>query len=598
MIYYNPLNKKCKSITGGIRQHEKLELKVFGESKEPCLLVLNKDGCEAQCLTMQNTSYGWKIQIQLDEVGLYFYHFRIGGKNAGVGKFRNLEFNDKIRAYQITVYSSEYNTPDWFKGGVMYQIFPDRFNKIGEIPIEEDKILHENWLDTPEFRPNDKGKILNNDFFGGNFKGICDKLPYLKNLYISTIYLNPIFKANSNHRYDTGDFKKVDSLLGDLKDFKNLLEQARKYDIRIILDGVFNHTGDDSLYFNKYGKYDSLGAYQSKNSPYYSWYNFTDFPNKYDSWWGIDILPAVNEMSSYCDFITGDDGVLYYWMKFGLGGFRLDVADELPTAFLRKIRRAIKSVDPEGIVIGEVWEDASNKISYGERRAYFQGQELDSVMNYPLKDAIINYLQTQNTTFLRETIAMLIDNYPKQSLDCLMNILGTHDTYRILTALGGVPARNKEEMSKISLNNEQYTQAVEKLKIAAVLQFTMFGVPSIYYGDEAGMEGYSDPFCRRCFDWNNVNIDLNIHYSKLGKIRSKYSVFKDGEYNEVFADNNCIVYERRNEEQVVCVCVNLGKKSYGLKFSDKMYDLINSGNGFLKFDLQPNSYAILGNLNI
>ena len=364
------------------------------------------------------------------------------------------------------------------------------------------------------------------------------------------------------------------------------------------MDGVFNHTGDDSLYFNKYGRYPSIGAYQSKESPYAEWYRFIHFPDRYECWWGIDILPAVNELSSYDEFITGENGVLEYWMRRGLGGFRLDVADELPPRFLRHVRSAIKSADPNGIVIGEVWEDASNKISYGERRAYFQGQELDSVMNYPLKEAIIQFVRSKNTKLFRETVCMLLDHYPKCSLDCLMNILGTHDTVRILTALGGVLAFDKEEMNELRLTREQYAIAVERLKAAALLQFTLFGVPSIYYGDETGTEGYSDPFCRKCLDWERIDEELHAHYARLGKIRGAYGVFREGEYKEVFADEHCVVFERRGEREVVCVCVNLGGGRYGLNFSGDMYDLMNEKAPMRTAQIEPNSWAVYGNIDI
>lgn len=595
MIYYNPLNKKCKSITGGIRQYDKFTLKLYSVCADPCLLVLRKDGGETKYLPMENTSYGWSIDLSLEETGLYFYHFRIGDKNAGAGKFRDLEITESIKEYQLTIYSCDYDTPEWFKGGVMYQIFPDRFYKSGDIPIGKGKYLHENWNDTPEFRPDSRGKILNNDFFGGNLKGITEKLSYLKELNVSVIYLNPIFEAYSNHRYDTGDFKKIDPLLGSLDDFIDLIKKSADMGIRIILDGVFNHTGDDSRYFNKYGNYPEIGAYQSKDSKYYAWYNFTEYPDKYESWWGIDILPSVNELSSYDEFITGKGGVLSYWMSCGIGGFRLDVADELPPSFLRHIRSAIKSADTEGIVIGEVWEDASNKISYGKRRTYLQGQELDSVMNYPLKEGIIQFILSKDTAFLRETIMMLIDHYPKCSLDCLMNILGTHDTVRILTALGGVLAFNKEDMNNFRLTAEQYGAAIEKLKIASLLQFTLFGVPSIYYGDETGMEGYSDPFCRKCIDWENINQNLHAHYIMLGKIRKSYNVFKKGEYREIFADKHCLVYERRDESEVICVCVNMGGDRYSLNFTADMFDLLHENTAQRQVDIEPESYYIFGN---
>ena len=539
------------------------------------------------------------MQLSFSEPGLYFYWFRLGGRRAALGEDRNAGFSDSASAYQILVYRECFATPAWFKGGIMYQIFPDRFFKSGEILVEKGKWLHRDWHETPEFRPNEKGKILNNDFFGGNFRGILKKLDYLQSLHVTVIYLNPIFRAFSNHRYDTGDYMQLDPMLGSEEDFSALVSECGKRGIRLILDGVFNHTGDDSRYFNKYGTYDEIGAYQSKDSKYYSWYNFRHFPDKYDSWWGIDVLPAVNEnFPSYIDFITGENGVLRRWMKYPLGGFRLDVADELPDEFVAKIRSAVKSANGDAVVIGEVWEDASNKIAYSTRRKYFQGEELDSVMNYPLKDAIINFVVSGNTSLLRRTVGMLLDHYPKCVLDSLMNILGTHDTVRVLTALGGVCAYNKEEMAVLKLSAEQRAVATERLKIAAILLYTFFGVPCIYYGDEIGMEGYSDPFCRNPFAWDLIDEDILSHYRWLGELRSRYTVFRDGDYRELYHDDNCIVFERRKGKEAVITVANLGNNKYTLRFNGVLYNQLSGERCVDRVDIEPHHIAVYGNISI
>lgn len=598
-IYYNPLDPACKSVLGGVRQNESFTIRIFGKSDEPCIFVLQRDGCEAQSLHMQNISGGWELQLSFSEPGLYFYWFRLGGRRAALGEDRNAGFSDSASAYQILVYRECFATPAWFKGGIMYQIFPDRFFKSGEILVEKGKWLHRDWHETPEFRPNEKGKILNNDFFGGNFRGILKKLDYLQSLHVTVIYLNPIFRAFSNHRYDTGDYMQLDPMLGSEEDFSALVSECGKRGIRLILDGVFNHTGDDSRYFNKYGTYDEIGAYQSKDSKYYSWYNFRHFPDKYDSWWGIDVLPAVNEnFPSYIDFITGENGVLRRWMKYPLGGFRLDVADELPDEFIAKIRSAVKSANGDAVVIGEVWEDASNKIAYSTRRKYFQGEELDSVMNYPLKDAIINFVVSGNTSLLRRTVGMLLDHYPKCVLDSLMNILGTHDTVRVLTALGGVCAYNKEEMAVLKLSAEQRAVATERLKIAAILLYTFFGVPCIYYGDEIGMEGYSDPFCRKPFAWDLIDEDILSHYRWLGELRSRYTVFRDGDYRELYHDDNCIVFERRKGKEAVITVANLGNNKYTLRFNGVLYNQLSGERCVDRVDIEPHHIAVYGNISI
>ena len=598
-IYDNPLDEVCKSVCGGIRQNESFTIHVYGKSDEPCTFVLQKDGCEAQSLHMQNISVGWKLELSFAESGLYFYWFKLGGRRAAMGKDRNLEISEAAPAYQILVYGEDFGTPEWFKGGVMYQIFPDRFNKSGDVVLCKGKRLHENWNEMPEFRPNEQGKVLNNDFFGGNFRGIIEKLDYLKSLGVTVIYLNPIFRAYSNHRYDTGDYMQVDPMLGTEEDFAALVSACGERGIKLILDGVFNHTGDDSRYFNKYGNYDELGAYQSRDSKYYAWYNFRHFPDKYDSWWGIDVLPAVNESCpSYIDFITGENGVLRRWLRYPLGGFRLDVADELPDEFVEKIRLAVKAADEEAVVIGEVWEDASNKIAYSRRRKYFQGKELDSVMNYPLKDAIINFVVSGNTSLFRQTVGMLLDHYPKCVLDSLMNILGTHDTVRVLTALGGECAYNKEEMARLKLSDGQRAAAKEKLKIASILLYTVFGVPCLYYGDEIGMEGYSDPFCRMPFVWGNIDGELLAHYRRLGEIRARYSVFRSGVYRELYSDDNCIVFERRQGKEVAVTVVNMGGNKYTLRYEGILYDLLQGGVFADKINVSPFQCAIFGNIEL
>lgn len=624
-IYFNPLDSFCKTKIGAIREGENLqfnlicvkeevEASVRGDEKglffaklpaledcaKPCenaFLRLNRDGEEAELYPMQKTAFGWSIALAIHEIGLYYYSFyieNVGNVSCGYGEMGYL--SEHANGFLLTVCSSDYQTPEWFKGGVMYQIFPDRFCKVGTMSDIEGRVQREDWGGTPSYRPNEQGKVLNNDFFGGNFKGIESKLEYLEALGVTTIYLNPIFEAASNHRYDTSDYKKVDPFLGTEKDFDDLIKAAKTKGIRIILDGVFNHTGDNSVYFNKYGKYPSVGAYQSQESPYYSWYSFQEFPDKYSSWWGIDILPEVNENSeSYQNFIFGKGGVLKKWLQHGIGGYRLDVADELPDFFLKKLRTSVKEEDPDAIIIGEVWEDASNKIAYSQRREYLHGYELDSVMNYPLKEAIIRYLQTGRGMELIHALRVLINHYPKQTLDCLMNILSTHDTPRILTVLGGIYCQNKDEMAQESafLSQSDKQKAIHKLKMAAVLQYTLPGVPCIYYGDENAMEGHLDPFCRRCFDWEHLQHNLIDFYQKLGNIRKKFrDIFTDGEFQEICTQDGLLVYKRSKNNSDIYVYTNNSSKNYLLKLSGKYLEILRDENFENHLNVQPHSYGI------
>ena len=628
-VYYNPLDIACKSTIGAISAGNLLQLNIFllkdsigpkiggafsyFHAKTPnieecttpnknAFLRINKDGEICEDFEMKKTSFGWSISLKINELGLYYYSFYI--ENEGYISCSNLQMgilSKQERHFLLTVYTPEYETPDWFKGGTMYQIFPDRFCKVGTTPDIKGRIIRKDWGGLPSFRPNENGKVLNNDFFGGNFKGIQSKLDYLKSLGVTVLYLNPIFEAASNHRYDTSDYMKIDAILGNEKEFKEFVEAAKNQGIRVILDGVFNHTGDDSVYFNKYGNYPSVGAYQSKDSPYYSWYSFQEFPDKYSSWWGIDILPEVNETSEeYQNFIFGEGGVLKNWLTYGIGGYRLDVADELPDFFLKKLRKSVKESNPDAIIIGEVWEDASEKIAYSKRREYLQGYELDSVMNYPLKEGIIQYIQTENTLTLLQVIRSLIDHYPKQTVDCLMNILGTHDTARILTVLGGIYCRNKEEMAQKTayLTSKNKEIAIEKLKMAAILQYTLPGVPCLYYGDENGMEGHIDPFCRQCFNWEHLNEPLIHFYQNLGNIREKYrNIFKDGTFKEIFIEDGFIFYKREKENQSVFIYVNNSSKPNILKLPKQYRDCLNDEKILEKeIIIKPYSFGIFTNL--
>ena len=634
-FYYNPLDINCKNIRGGVREGQPFRLRLFcrdertkwyvspEESDANAYFRLGKDGEEKTAFPMTKTEYGYTIELAIEERGLYFYTFYIEHRGFFVydsrhnGRFSAYEDGE----YQFTVSSTDFETPAWLKGGVMYQIFPDRFCRADidikvsaeNEPVLEGRILREDWGGMPSYRPNENGKVLNNDFFGGNLRGIEKRLPYLKSLGVTAIYLNPIFEATSNHRYDTSDYMKIDPFLGTEEDFSSLVEAAKSAGIRLILDGVFNHTGDNSLYFNKYGKFPSVGAYQSQNSPYYSWYNFQRFPDKYSSWWGIDILPEVNEKSAdYQDFIFGEHrreypkvnsadgkaeksgaterGVLKKWLSFGIGGYRLDVADELPDFFLKKLRKCVKETNKNALIIGEVWEDASNKISYSSRREYLHGEELDSVMNYPFKDAIVTFIKDGNSNYFAETVAKIVDHYPKSTLDCLMNILGTHDTARILTVLAGKTACSKDEMAseRAMLSIGERAIAIKKLKIAALLLFTIPGIPCVYYGDEIGMEGFGDPFCRKCFDFENANEDLLTFYRRLGEIRGEYrKIFAEGEYEEVFEKDGCLVFRRRIAEKAVYVCVNMSTEKFYLSIPKSA-----SGNNLLTKQKMPESISL------
>lgn len=568
---YNSRNTLYKSKFGAVASGESLKLRLLlhlDAHVYDAFLCIRRDGENASWhkLTPKD-SYddyiSYEIDISFDE-GLYFYKFCYTSE---YGEFSVTKNEDNLGIvsndgawWQLTCYDKNYTTPNWLKGGIIYQIFPDRFKKSGAIKnnLPCDRYLCENWEKQPEYRQGNEPCSLGNDYYGGDINGITEKLPYLASLGVTCIYLNPVFEAHSNHRYNTADYLKIDPMLGSDKDLEELCSTAEKLGIGVILDGVFSHTGDDSVYFNKYGRYGDGGAYKDKNSPYFSWFKFKNWPNDYQSWWGVSTLPeTVEEDASFEEFITGENGVIRHWMKKGVKGWRLDVADELPDSILDKIRLAIKAENPDGFLLGEVWEDATNKFSHGGRRRYLRGRQLDSVMNYPFAEAIIKYVTGGDGKDFVNDIMSVLENYPKEATDLLMNHLGTHDTARILTRLGTdyYPNTRAEQAVK-ALNDEQMQKAVKLQKIAAVIQYTLPGVPSLFYGDEAGVEGYGDPFCRATYPWGRENNELLDFYKFLGDIRRKNKVFKAGDFLPVNGGLGSIAYIRKCEDEQLLIAVN------------------------------------------
>ncbi len=510
--------------------------------------------------------------------------------------------------YQITVYDENFETPKWWREGVCYQIFPDRFyngNETKEFLGNRTDIIKREWGDTPFYKPEQfGGKYLANDFFGGNLIGIEKKLPYLKELGISCIYLNPIFKAYSNHRYDTGNYKEIDEVLGTEKDFERLCKKADNIGIKIILDGVFNHTGSDSLYFNKFGNYQSIGAYQSKESPYYEWFNFTNYPNEYESWWGIDTLPQVNENSEELRkyILTDKDAVVKKWLKSGAMGWRLDVVDEIPDDFVRILRSEVKNENKDAVIIGEVWEDASNKVAYDKLREYFLGKELDSVMNYPLKNALVDFalLKIDALEFDRR-IMSIKENYPKPCYYATLNFLSTHDTERILTVLGGKNIDNKDEKASAKLSSDDLANAKNKLKCLVTMQFLFPGVPTIFYADEVGVEGYQDPFCRCCFPWGKEDNNLLEHYKRVIKLRNTSEALKNGEFETVYKFKNSYGFIRYNDNEKIIALSNFGDEyeirldmaRYGVfEMTDETGNVYNKEDGVFYINMPKDSVKI------
>ncbi|MBC2577459.1 glycoside hydrolase family 13 protein [Peptostreptococcus russellii] len=574
-IIYSPI--EFNKPIGAIRNNEKKEIRIllhenFKHNSINLLLYNNTDKSDVLKFEMKKINkitdyYVYSTSIDSLQTGIYFYFFEIldDSKINIVSKVNGeAKISDHIIPWQLTVYDEEFSTPDWIKGGIMYQIFPDRFycspNYHAEMAVNEiERTKQDSWYNIPN-SPLDTKLYSAKDFFMGNLDGIYDRLEYLKDLNIDLIYLNPIFESAENHRYSTANYFNVDPYLGNNKIFLDLCHKLKDKNIKIILDGVFNHTGSDSIYFNKESNYPEIGAYNSIKSRYYPWYNFIDYPDKYDSWWGFDNLPTINkENKDYIDFICNEEnGVLNYWQKMGASGWRLDVIDELPDSFLDKIRKTVKNYDEDALLIGEVWEDASNKVAYGLNRRYLLGQQMDSVMNYPWRNAIVDFLINKDAAAFSNNISEIINNYPRPAIDTLMNLLSSHDIERIITALGVDISTVKYEDSKdFKLSSEEYNKSSELVKFASFLQFTLPGIPSIYYGDEIGMQGFKDPFNRAAFDYENIDMELLEHYKELTSFRKKFRDDFITGFKLIDFGKKHIAYLRSN---ILCV-VNLSDKA-------------------------------------
>lgn len=557
LIRFNPWQSYHKQPFGAVKVNNlaRLSVEVIGENVFQVVLVIHKDHHEEQRVLMEkqeNDYYSYQYFFNQGK-GLYFYHFEVYSKVADKivteyygasetgGEGKSFSSPEGIWEFQITCYEKDEKTPDWYRNGIFYQIFPDRFyNGNSDKKINAPKkntFLYATEEDEPVYVKGPNGDILRWDFFGGNLQGIIKKIPYLKELGITGIYLNPIFEACSNHRYDTSDYFKIDPMLGTEEDFKELLEELHKNDMRVILDGVFSHVGQNSRYFNVNGEYgEDIGAYRNRHSEFFSWFNFIDYPHDYESWWGIKDLPEINKHDRrFQNYIYGlENSVLTKWNEFGIDGWRLDVADELPDEFIKGIRSNLSRYS-DTVLIGEVWEDASNKISYEVRREYILGDHLHGVMNYPLRDGAIDLLnERKSPELIAKGLTRLYENYPKEIFFNNLNNIGTHDTERILTMVGN---------------------HVKKLDLAFGFMFLFPGVPCVYYGDEAGLTGRKDPENRKFFPWNGVNQEIYDNCQKWIKYRTGNKTLEEGDMSFFYTDDLFGIL-RRNGNEYVAMLMN------------------------------------------
>ena len=562
-IYFNSRDPACKSPFGAAPCGTEVSFSVFAGPEEVTggqLLLLEEFSGQERAIPMTWADGALRCVYRTpEEPELVWYAFSLTRPDGQV-----LCLDKNCGRWQLTVYDGQSRTPGWFGQGVSYQIFPDRFCR-SRMPRPEGMVgrrtVHENWAGTPDYLPDAQGKIRNCDFFGGDLAGITAKLDYLQSLSVTTLYLNPIFEAASNHRYNTADYLAIDPMLGTEEDFRTLCREAHRRGMRVLLDGVFNHTGSVSRYFNADGSYPEVGAAQSRESPYYNWYHFTRWPEEYDAWWGIKTLPAVEEnQDSYREFIIrGQDSVVRHWLRCGADGWRLDVADELPDDFITEIRRAMEEEKPGAVLIGEVWEDGSNKIAYDRRRRYLLGRETHGLMNYPFRTAALAWLLGGDAGAFREIMEEIREHYPSPAFYSAMNFLGTHDTPRILTLLGGEPVpESKEARAEARLSPAGYRLARQRLMLGALLLYAFPGSPTVYYGDEAGMQGYEDPLNRRTYPWGQEDESLLAWYRRLGQLRRERLSLQVGKIRYLYAAGGGLVLERRAEAEVTVAALNAG----------------------------------------
>lgn len=566
----------------------------FGFVTEAQVVMNQWGGVNERTLKMQyketknNVNYFSLDNIVFKEVGIHYFCLKlvIDGQSRWIKcnpDTKDATITEEDFPYwSVTVYEKNFEVPDWAKGRIMYHIMVDRFYKSHSyVPQNISNRVTRKWGEMPVWAPDENGKIYNNDFFMGNLKGIQEKISYLKGLGVEILYLSPIFKSQSNHRYDTADYEVVDPYLGNNSDLKNLCDEAHKNGIKIIIDAVFNHTGNDSKYFNEYGNYDTVGAFQSKRSPYFNWYRKKD-NGDFDYWWGFKNLPVCDGFNpDWQNYIYGENGIIDKWFALGIDGLRLDVADELTDNFIENIRIAVKRNKKDGFIIGEVWENAVTKEGYGKQRTYLLGKGLDSVMNYPFTNAILKYVRFGNYEYLVQTIHEIVTQYPSEAVFSLMNSLSTHDITRALTTLASdairdndnnliwdIPYDREWQFNNDKLDSKKYSVAKRLLKIATVIQFFLPGNSCIFYGDEVGVQGYKDPFNRKCFPWDNMDMDLLMFYASIARIKNKYGFLREADLKIIQADEKIFAFERFDGNNKLLVIVNRSEENVKLKITE------------------------------
>ena len=495
--------------------------------------------------------------IELATRALYHYYFSFEANHNFIYLKRiNQDRINVISKNEMWKLSVNFELPEWAQGKIMYHIFVDRFNHGSTQPLMPmpNRIIHNLWNEEILIGPDENGR-WNTDFYGGDLKGIIKKLKYLESLGVSIIYLSPIVLSQSNHRYDAADYEVVDPYAGTNEDLRTLCMEAHKLGIKIILDAVFNHTGNDSKYFNEFGNFPTKGAFQGQDSIYYPFYRKHIHNNQiyFNYWWGMTNLPVCDGSSKvWQDYIYGVGGIIDQWFSLGIDGLRLDVADELSDEFIEGIREAVKRNKKDGLIIGEVWKNPMRM-----NRSYIEsGRGMDTVMNYQLMDALIRYFKYANTSHLRNIIDEILVEYPNPTINSLMNFTSTHDISRAINIFGsnqfqffGEWAWNLTNEDRIwqrdyRLTDAEYEQA-KKIYSSYIFTLTFFpGILSIFYGDEIGMQGMGNLANRRPYTWTKIDTDLLQLFQRIGKIRRREKELETASLEIVDINEQFIIFKR------------------------------------------------------
>ena len=579
----------------------------MGEQLDYSIKLLEKleDGCRYEVSVTIPMSYGWledlyycvssdkfnycfkiafdhndeknvhfKGEVYLDTRAIYRTHFTFtaNGKRLFLNKNKEaVEFLDNNTLDKISV---NFDTPEWAKGAMMYHIFVDSFYRANKEPIKSirDRRVHESWDEKPLDGPDDKN-IWCNDYYGGDLLGIVEKMDYIKSLGTDILYLSPIVNGQSNHRYDASDFELVDPYLGDNEDLITLCDEAHKRGMKVILDGVFNHTGSDSKYFNEKGTFPDKGACQDIMSLYGSFYkkSYGDDGRLYfHHWWGMPTLPRCDSYSkTWQDYIYGEGGIVDRWFKMGIDGLRLDVADELSDEFIEGIRKAVSRHKKDGLIIGEVWKNAMRM----NREYISSGKAMDSHMNYPLVDALMRYLKYTDVHKLNYIIHDMLNEYPKGTIDTMMNFTSTHDISRPIDIFGTkefdfytewawntLHSRENETdyayYNNFKMTPEEIKKGKEIFKTYLFCLNFMPGILSVFYGDEAGMLGLGNILNRASYPWGKEDQDLVGFVKTLGAIRKEEQFLRTADMNIVDITPDYFMFERNSGEGDALITIN------------------------------------------